>query len=307
MPTGKNWFNFTYVNLGFIVGLFTIYYFTYVKEIYDNWPEYRCNPMYMPLSKNLKEDFTFCVQNMQKGMMGNMLQPLTYVVSNVGNTSNDIMNSMNDVREMFNKVRGFTGDIVQNIFGAFLNIVIEFQKITISIKDLVAKVIGTMVVLLYLMDGSIKTMKSAWNGPPGQLTRGLGKCFHPETKVKLKNGSVVCMKDLNLGDILDGGSRVISVMKIDNTDPETYEDLYVLRRRGVECSDIYVTGSHLIMEERNCKFVKVADYYGAEKQNEVKTDWFSCLVTSDNRIQLGKETFWDWEDHIQKIKMQLSI
>lgn len=307
MPTGKNWFNFTYVNLGFIVGLLTIYYFSYVKEIYDNWPQYRCNPMYMPLSKNVKEDFTFCVQNMQKSMMGYLLQPLTYVVSNVGNTSNEFMNSMNDVRQMFNKVRGFTGDIVQNIFGAFLNIVIEFQKITISIKDLVAKVIGTMVVLLYLMDGSIKTMKSAWNGPPGQLTRALGKCFHPETKVKLKNGNVVFMKDLNLGDILDNGSRVLSVMKIDNTDPETYEELYVIPKRGVEQEDIYVTGSHLVIEERDNKPMKVCDYHGAQKQDKIKTDWFSCLITSNNRIQIGQETFWDWEDHFEKIRMKCIV
>ena len=59
-----------------------------------------------------------------------------------------------------------------------------------------------MVSLLFIMDGSIKTMNSTWNGPPGQLVRALGKCFHPYTNIKLENGIIKHMKDVNLGDIL---------------------------------------------------------------------------------------------------------
>ena len=43
---------------------------------------------------------------------------------------------------------------------------------------------------MYVMDGSIKTMNSTWNGPPGQLVRALGKCFHPYTNIKLENGII---------------------------------------------------------------------------------------------------------------------
>jgi hypothetical protein len=303
MPTGKNWLNFTYVNLGFVFGILSMYYFTSLEEIYENWPEYRCNPMYMPLSQNISEDFTYCVQNMQSNMMGYMLEPITYVLSNITEMSSQFMTSINDVRAMFDKIRSFATEIIQTIFGVFLNIIIEFQKITIGIKDLIGKIIGVLVVLLYLMDGTIKTMKSAWNGPPGQLTRALGKCFHPETKIKLQNGNIVLIKDIKLGDVLESGSRVISTMKIDNSDKYTYEDLYKIPHAGVNNDDIYVTGSHLIIDSKTDKIMKVRDYPLAVQQDLIQTEWFSCLITSDNRIQIGKETFWDWEDHVEKIKM----
>ena len=31
-----------------------------------------------------------------------------------------------------------------------------------------------------------------------------------------------------------------------------------------------------------------------------QTEWFSCLITSDHKIQIGNEVFWDWEDHFIK-------
>ena len=185
MPTGRNWLYFTYVNLGFIIGIISIYYFSSVSEIKKNWPLYRCNPIYMPLSNDVEGDFIYCVQNMQKNMMGYLLQPLTYILTNIGTMSGEFMESINYVRAMFNKIRNFFANTVQNIFGVFLNIIIEFQKITIGIKDLIGKLIGTMVTIFYIMDGTMKTMQSAWNGPPGQMTRALGNCFDPNTLIKL--------------------------------------------------------------------------------------------------------------------------
>jgi len=296
MPTGKNWLNFTYVNLGFAVGMLSIYYFSSLQDIRDNWPVYRCNPMYMPLSTDIKSDFTYCVQNMTKNMMGYLLQPLTYVLSNLGEVSSSFMTSINSVREMFNKIRNFATNIIQSIFGVFLNIIIEFQRITMGIKDLVGKMLGILVTLLYLMDGTIKTMNSAWNGPPGQMTRALGNCFHPETKVKLQNGETVFMKDLNLGDILENGSIVEATMKINNT---KREKLYKIKD-GVDGEYIYVTGEHLI-KDVNKGFIEVKDFSEAEIQDEITCSWFSCIITNNHIIRLGDRIFWDWEDYIIKL------
>ena len=87
--------------------------------------------------------------------------------------------------------------IYKNIYGIFLNIIIEFQNIIIGIKDLVGKMIGILTTLLYVLDGSSKTVESAWNGPSGQLVRSLGNCFHPNTKLKLENGKIE-LKNYNI-------------------------------------------------------------------------------------------------------------
>jgi len=299
MPSGKNWINFIYINLAFAIYIAGTFYLSSVQEIKKNWPQYRCNPLYMPLSDNIEKDFIYCIQNIQSNFMGYLLQPITYITGSLTGVLSSFMNEINMVRAMFNKIRTFSSSIIQSVFGVFLNLVIEFQKITIGIKDLMGKTIGIMVTLMYLIDGSIKTMNSTWNGPPGQLVRALGKCFHPETKLKLKDGTIIAMKDINLGDVLENGSIVESTMKIDNKKSKI--PLFVIKNKGISDEDIYVTGSHLVFNKINKQFIKVENYSNAKICKEIQSDWFSCLITSDHKIQIGSEIFWDWEDHFLKI------
>jgi len=298
MPSGKNWVNFIYVNLAFAIYVGAIFYYSQVAQIKAQWPLYRCNPMYMPLADNMEENFVYCVQSMQTNFMGHLLQPLTFITSSLGGVLGGFVGEINDIRAMFDKIRTFISDTIQSIFGVFLNLVIEFQRITMGIKDLIGKTIGVMVSLMYIMDGSIKTMNSTWNGPPGQLVRTLGKCFHPSTNVQLQNGNIKAMKDIDLGDILEDGAIVESVMKIDNTRDRA--PLYIIRNGGVRSADIYVTGSHLVYDDTIKNFIKVENYSGAEIAI-LEADWFSCLITSNHRIKIGQQLFWDWEDHFVKI------
>jgi hypothetical protein len=308
MPTGRNWLYFIYVNLGFALYIAGTYYLSSVQEIKDNWPLYRCNPMYMPLSDNLNEDFTYCVQNITTSFMGYLLQPLTFITSTLSQLGANFTVQIDNIRAMFNKIRVFIQNIFQSIFGVFLNIIIEFQKIIIGMKDMVGKTIGILVTLMYVLDGSIKTMNSAWKGPSGQLVRALGKCFHPLTKIKLQNGNIVAIKDVNLGDVLQNGSIVYSTMTIDNIErnnlvnndsPLRKEKLFAIKNKGVNKETILVTGTHLVFDKRRNKFVEVKNYADATLSN-ISTDYLCCLITSDHKIRIGDELFWDWEDHFIK-------
>jgi hypothetical protein len=297
MPTGKNWVNFIYINLAFVIFIVGTFYLNSIQEIKKNWAQYRCNPLYMPLSDNIEKDFIYCIQNTQSNFMGYLLQPITYITSYLTGTLSNFTNEINMVRAMFNKIRTFSGSIIQTVFGVFLNLVIEFQRITIGIKDVMGKTIGIMVTLMYVIDGSVKTMNSAWNGPPGQMVQKLGKCFHPNTKLKLKDGTSVEMKDIHLGAVLENGSVVETTMKIDNKKEQI--PFYVIKGNGVDNEDIYVTGSHLVYNTNKKQYIRVENYDKAEKC-DIQTDWFTCLITNDHKIQIGSEFFWDWEDHFIK-------
>ena len=297
MPSGKNWVNFLYVNLAFAIYIAGVFYYSQLAQIKANWPLYRCNPMYMPLADDMEENFTYCIQSMQTNFMGYLLQPLTFITNSLGSMMGNFMEEINSIRAMFNKIRTLFSDIIQSVFGVFLNLVIEFQRITIGIKDLIGKTVGIMVSLMYVMDGSIKTMNSTWNGPPGQMVRALGKCFHPNTHIKLLNGTIKSIKDVDLGDILEDGSIVESVMKIDNKSGTV--PLYVIKNAGVDSEDIFVTGSHLVFDEKTHNFITVENYSKASLTNS-QPEWFSCLITSKHQIQIGNEIFWDWEDHFVK-------
>ena len=291
MPTGQNWVNFIYVNLGFISQVLVMYYFTAVIEIKKNWPEYRCNPIYMPLSDDISADFTYCVQSSQINLMGYLLQPLTYLISSITSIGSEFNDNLNVVRSMFGSIRTFIGNIVENVFGVFSNIVIEFQTITIGIKDMMGKLIAILVTFLYMLDGANLTMESAWSGPPGQMVQAL--CFHPETQIQLQNSKVVSMKNLELGNLLYNDSKIHAIIQIDNRDIK--EPLYKIHS-GVDNEYIYVTGSHFIWDKYSNTFVQVKNYKDAIKQDEIKSESLICLMTTNHRITIGQHIFWDWDD-----------
>ncbi len=306
MPTGKNWVNFFYINIAFAIYIAGIFYYNQIAQIRLNWPLYRCNPMYMFLADNVEQNFVYCIQSMQTNFIGYLLQPLTFITDFIGSIIGGFLNDIQFIRAMFNKVRTFFSTIFESIFGVFMNIIIEFQIITIGIIDLIGKTIGIITTLMYMLDGSIKTMQSTWSGPPGQIVRAvgkLGKCFHPYTSIKLKDGTVKYIKDIDLGDILEDGSVVESVMKIDNKKEKL--PLYEIKGSGINYTNIYVTGSHLVYDETSKKFIQIKDYSKATISQNVQTDWFSCLITDTHHIPIGKELFWDWEDHFIKISKQI--
>jgi hypothetical protein len=229
---------------------------------------------------------------MQSNYMSYLLQPLKFIVSTIGGTIGDLVGQLNAVRGMFDKIRTFIPDIFTSIFGSFSILTIEFQKINIGIRDTLGKITGLMASIMYILEGSIKTMGSGYN-----FVSGIGKCFNPYTLVELENGKTKFMKDIDLGDILKNGSIVESVMKIDNKNNSI--PLYVIKNGGVDRSDIYVTGSHYVYDDTCKKFIKVENYSNATI-SEVKSEWFSCLITSNHKISIGNEIFWDWDDYLIK-------
>jgi hypothetical protein len=290
MPTMNNYLNLLYVNLGFIAQIAVMMYFKSALEIRENWTKYRCNPPYWIFSKNISDDFTYCVQNTQMNMMGYLLQPLNYMITSLTSIGGQFANSINDIRIMFSSMRNFISEIIQNVFGVFLNLIVEFQKIIISIKDMVGKMIGIVVTIMYVLDGSIKTMNSAWAGPSGQLVRAIGSCFHPKTLITLDNGLICSMENAPLGAKLKGGGQIFAVLKVDNSKKEP---LYKISGTG---KDIYVTGDHFVLDQTNNQWIQVKHYNKAIIQPSLVPDYFSCLITTDRRIPIDAEVFWDWED-----------
>lgn len=290
MPTMNNYLNLIYVHLGFLAQTTIMMYFRSVLEIRQNWPIYRCNPSYWIFSENISQDFTYCVQNTQMNMMGYLLQPLNYMISSLTSVGGQFGEDINNIRGMFSSIRTFVSDIIENVFGVFLNLIVEFQKIIISIKDMVGKIIGIVVTIMYVLEGSIKTMNSAWAGPPGQIVKAIGSCFHPDTEITLANGTYCKMKNAPLGAQLKGGGKIFAVLKIDNAKKEP---LYKIM--GKE-QDIYVTGEHFIFDVIANKWVQVKKYKGAIICPDFIPDYFSCLITTNRRILIDEELFWDWED-----------
>jgi len=302
MPKMTHYWNFLLINLLFLSQLILIYYWFMLADIKKNWNEYRCNPLFMPFADNIEENFTYCVQNMQMNYMSYILQPLNYISSTLVDIGNNFNVDINGIRNMISVIRDFVSNIIESIFGVFMNLIVEMQKMTISIKDLVGKIIGVITVLLYVLSGSLQTMESLWNGPPGQMVKALGKgCFHPTTKLKMINGDLKEIQNLIIGDILKDGSIIDGIIKLKNRSKEEFYELI-----GEEVCDeknkIYITGEHFI--KWNKKFIKMKDYDLEMQKNKTTikinkkkySDILYNLITDTHIINIGNYIFWDWED-----------
>jgi hypothetical protein len=289
MPKGIDWVYLLYINLAFFALTVSIYIYGYIEQIKADWPTYRCNPMFMPLSDNIEEDFTYCVQNMQTNFMGYLLEPLTYVTNTLSSMGLGFTDALNSIRTVISNIRTFLSSIVDSIMGVFLNITIEFQKITIGIRDLVGKIIGIMVIFMYMMDGSVKTMQSAWNGPSGQMVRVMGSCFDPETLIQLQNGSLKKIKDIRVGDTLTHGSIVTETFDLHNSTNEVFYRV----PGGVNGSAIWVTGTHYIFYKNINKYILVRDHPDAVSSSKPCIH-LSCLNTSNHTIVIGQQHFYDY-------------
>ena len=176
MPKGSEWVKFLYVNLAFIFQVFAMYFFIQLKAIKEKWPEYRCNPVYMPLAgvitdgeDSIAGNFAFCIQQMQSSFMGYLLQPLESIMGSLGNISFGMLDDITNARNMMGFLRLNFGEIFGKIAGMFANIVTEFMKIMLGIKDITGKTIGIMVVMQRVMETSMLGVKSMWHGMPGDM------------------------------------------------------------------------------------------------------------------------------------------
>ena len=289
-----------FLSLLIILLFLLMFVFTYfsqgLKAIQQKWPEYRCNPIMMPFASQLgppgtstTQNFTSCVQSEMKGMMGDLMKPIHYIQSLANSSTGGAFGIVNEIRKMFDYARNMIEEIIKKIIGIFMNIIIEFQKIIMGMKDLGSKVMGIMTVLLLITDGMYKSAKSVWAGPVGSVIRFL--CFHPYTPVLLKGGVRKKMCDIKIGDILSNGSAVLGTLELKGSKVNPYYRIY----SNMLNQHIWVTGSHLVKNPRTGDFIAVSDLEEAIKDTYY-TDSMNCLITSDHRIPVGEYIFWDWED-----------
>jgi hypothetical protein len=289
------------------------------KRIKDNWPVYRCNPLVMPFASlfgfDAGQNFAFCIQNMQSSFMGEILKPVNYNIGVLNNVGGSLTGNIGGIRSMFDNIRKSIMAAIQAVFGVFLNMMIEMQRIMVNLKDLFGKLMGIMSTVMYTLSGSMMTMNSAWDGPGGDMIRFL--CFHPDTLVEVADtahlgGRVgVPMKDLKLNTVLKTGTRVCAVMHISNVDEhgQLVEQMYTLPRKQPTlvgdadnsnhdpASLIVVSGSHLVYDPSQRRFVPVHSLVAAKPVVGPLCETLTCLITSDHTIPIGQWLFHDWEDN----------
>jgi len=140
-------------------------------------------------------------------------------------------------------------------------------------------------------------VRTAFSIPGAPSQPAGGACFDKYTLLKMKDGSMKSMISINPGDILQGNNTVTSKMTLDSKGQEMFN-----------IGGTIVSGSHKILHKGRWLSVskhperKIIPYYEAPL--------IYCLNTSLKRIQIGEQTYMDWDElydeDIENIKHEIS-
>ena len=144
-----------------------------IVPIRNNWPKYRCNPLVMPFAAYIVEpkdipwlkftgnNFTFCANNILTNIVSYFMLPIQFILVPLLFMWKIILQVMQAIRKMIYYIRTHMTKITENIMNRVFGVMIQIQKMVISLRDLFAKVRGAMVGALYTLFGTYFAIKSA--------------------------------------------------------------------------------------------------------------------------------------------------
>lgn len=162
----------------FIITILVFIIFSYLinksnaQALIDDWPNQRCNVAIIPYAGYIthpegttahdytQENFNYCIQNVLSSITGPAVEPLSFITTNLASMANQIQESLQAVRAVFDRIRTAIQLVMKNIMSRLINIFTPIQKIILGAKDILNKMQGTMVTILFSALGGYYSLKS---------------------------------------------------------------------------------------------------------------------------------------------------
>jgi hypothetical protein len=254
-----------------------------IKDLKNNWAEYRCNPAYMPLAGMVGQDpfknFNDCTMKSFQDYTGFVIDPIMSQFSTITSIVSQIGKSMDGMRKMMADTRNGFLSIVGTVFGKIQNLMSQFQYIIIRMRTLMARLVGIMMSFVYIFTTGSDTGTSVLRGPIGRTMNFL--CFDENTRIATNSGELVYMRDLKLGDLLPNYNKVTSIYTIDGTNVP----MFVL-------GNTKVSGGHKVWY--NNKFIPVAEHPDAVPTSDSKK--LVCINTQLRSFCIENHIFMDFKE-----------
>jgi len=153
----------------FVIACLVSYLSKGFKNIQNNWPEYRCNPLIMPFANHFGHDpgenFSQCIGQMQSAASSTITAPLHAGQHMLSQGVSNITTNVNSFRKLQGGMRPAIGGNITNIFGVFQNVLIEFQSFVTNFKDMLMKLLGVVATMVYMLSGQQMLGNSIMEGP----------------------------------------------------------------------------------------------------------------------------------------------
>jgi len=272
------------------IGIFVaIENMSHIADIQNNWSEYRCQPLMIPLAglfgQSVNENFEFCLQQIIQDSTKGVTGPFAGGMMGFTSILTNLMDSANSFRTMLATLVGGVIKIV-NEFKARMTALMGRVKLTASrMKALMYRVYGTMFAVIYM---GLSAQTGIANFGDTFIFKFLDTfCFPPEQEVILESGEKIPISDVLVNDILQGGHRV--------------EIIYQFAADGqemVEMADnIQVSSNHFIQYQN--KWIHAKDHPDAKSIGQWsggKERPLICLTTHDHILPIGPYKFSDYDE-----------
>jgi hypothetical protein len=130
---------------------------------------------------------------------------------------------------------------------------------------------------------NIQTSRS----PPGKP--GRSSCFSGDSRITLKNGETIPIREVKIGDVLKDGGVVTARMKVKKTPDNII---------GLISPNVRVTGCHYVYHEGSwIKSLSHPNFSLVHDASDI--EYLYCLNVSTKKIHMGGLVFSDWDDMIK--------
>jgi hypothetical protein len=283
---------FSIFTLVFIVLLALMFYAGSLKEIAENFPRYRCNPIIMPFASNFgydtKENFEYCLTSIFNVKAAEIFSPIYALLGQFANLVTTIMNVALGIRKLFSNfllgVNGFIRNVRDRIQGLLFTIRMSFLKM----NNLMGRVYGTMYAVIWM---GTSALTAGMNVSDNSLVNFLLEfCFDPMTPVHMADGSYKAIQELVIGDTLaptpaNPLPHVTSVFRFDGE-----------KTPMVKLHDVILSSQHYVFHD---KWIEASEHPDAVPVPSIPQ--LVCLNVTGHQFKVGNGLLVaDYDEHESK-------
>ena len=137
-----------------------------------SWKSYRCNPLVMPIagfinapqnmdkSEYTSQNFNLCTSEMFKVVFDNVISVFYYMVETTINIFKQSLEAVHQLRLFLSNLKTEFLKFVVNTVESIVNFIVPFINILIKLKDMMRKMEGIFLSIIYMLGGAYLALKS---------------------------------------------------------------------------------------------------------------------------------------------------
>ena len=143
-----------------------------MRHIKQNWVTERCKPLVMPMagfinapentdaSEYASQNFNFCISDMFSRVFNRVITVFYYMVSVATNVFKGIIETVHKLRLFLVNLKNQFLKFIVETMRSIINFVIPFINLLVKMRDMMNKLEGIFLAVIYMLNGGYMALKS---------------------------------------------------------------------------------------------------------------------------------------------------